>query len=76
VHELELALSGLELAREPAETCYSTSYLALALSQQGAFYRAFAMHERAVQLGRESGDRTQEVSAMLRVAISRVAMGD
>ena len=76
VRELELALSGLDLAHEPAETCYSTSYLALALSQQGAFERSFALHERALSLAREAGDRTQEVSAMLRVAISRVAMGD
>ena len=76
VRELELALSGLDLAREPAEICYSMSFLALALSQQGAFERSFALHERALSLAREAGDRTQEVSAMLRVAISRVAMGD
>lgn len=76
VSELELALSGLDLARDPAEMCYSTSYLGLALSQQGAFDRSFEMHERALSLARDAGDRTQEVSALLRVAISRVAMGD
>jgi DNA-binding SARP family transcriptional activator/Cdc6-like AAA superfamily ATPase len=76
VRELELALAGLDLARDHAETCYSTSYLGLALSQQGAFDRAFEVHERALRLAREAGDRTQEVSALLRVAISRVAMGD
>jgi DNA-binding SARP family transcriptional activator len=76
VSELELALSGLDVARDLAETCYSTSYLGLALSQQGAFERSFEMHERALSLARNAGDRTQEVSALLRVAISRVAMGD
>jgi DNA-binding SARP family transcriptional activator/tetratricopeptide (TPR) repeat protein len=76
VRELELALSGLDFASDPTETCYSTSYLALALSQLGAFDRSFRLHERAVDLARAAGDRTQEASALLRVAISRVAMGD
>lgn len=76
VRELEKALSGLDFAKDPAETIYSTSYLALALSQQGAFDRCFAVHEEAVRLARAAGDRIQEASALLRVAISRVAMGD
>jgi len=76
VRELERALTGLDVSRDPAEKIYSTSYLALALSQQGVFDRCFKVHEEALRLARAAGDRTQEASALLRVAISRVAMGD
>jgi len=76
VRELERALPGLEFERDPAEKIYSTSYLALALSQQGRFDRCFQVHEEALRLARAAGDRTQEASALLRVAISRVAQGD
>ncbi len=76
VRELELALDGLEFARDPGELIYSTSFLALSLSQQGAFDRCFAAHEEALRLARAVGDRTREAAALLRLSISRVAMGD
>lgn len=76
VRALELALTDLDPVRDPEETCYSTSFLALALAHQGEFERSLALQERALRLARAAGDRTYEASALVRLAVSWVVKGD
>jgi tetratricopeptide (TPR) repeat protein len=76
VRALELALTDLDPVRDPEETCYSTSFLALALAHQGEFERSLALQERALRLARAAGDHTYEASALVRLAISWVVKGD
>jgi tetratricopeptide (TPR) repeat protein len=76
VDALETGLAGLDSAREPEETCYSTSFLAMALAHQGQFERSFALHEQALHLARVTGDLTHEAAALVRLEISHVVRGD